>query len=207
MGGNGEEEDGGLAARPPNRQVFGGEDGAVPELAADFAGGDVYEGGEGGARADEVFAKAASDHARAPDEHGIPSGEGAAQEVMGFGTEEVFDGVAAVGAGEAGWALPPGEEGFRDFGKFRSGEEQPQPQVVIFRPAVILVAADFFCPGFAKHDTGVGKRAFDEDFAANVGVGLQAVHPIQVALKPTLPLLKRKTFDETADDGYAGMLI
>ena len=121
---------------------------------------------------------------------------------MRFGSQEVIRRIALVSSRQPRGVLAPGEQHFRHFGEARSRQMHTQPEVIILRPAMVLITTDLLDPCPADSDRWVSKRAFDKYLAGDPLRRHQTIEPFDVKLEPLTHLICGKTFHQATDQGH-----
>ena len=149
-----------------------------------------------------MFAETPPGHTSAPNDQRIPVPKWSPDQVVRLGTQEIFQRIAAVLAGQTIWVLAPGEEQLWQLGKALLSQVAAQPQIIIFCPTMLLVAAHLEQVCFAHDNAGVGQGAFDKDFPADILIAEQSILPVHVDFKTLAHFARWITLDLAAEDRY-----
>ena len=134
-------------------------DGPVTERAANLGRVDIDEVRDPGAVADQVLRQASTGLTGPPDDDSLHPLERSCGQVVSLAGEESLDSVSRVCECEPGLVVTPGVEGLGHLGESLARSGQSEPEIVILRPASLLVAACFKDSLTSEDDARVWQRA------------------------------------------------
>lgn len=160
------------------------------EDAAEFAGVDVDPADDLDSCAQQAALPGSAFEAGAPEGDLGSVGEKTSAQVVQFAGAKGGRAAVGGGAGQAGGAVAPEQQLLRQAGKLDPPGGQAQPEVIVFGPAQIAIAAGSDNQFPPEHDRGVGKGGFDIEIAQDGcmvkqlvlpgGVGSQAVADLRL---------------------------
>ena len=116
-------------------------------------------------------------------------------EIVHFARTKGIGGVFIHGASGAFRVIAPEEEPPGQPGEMHIGSRHPQPEVIVFRPAVVTIPPQLFQYAPAAHDPGMHERGFDKQVFADQSVVLQRILPGFVIHHPLLQRCPGEMFE------------